>query len=160
MKQNKKREHKQPVSRISQDDIGRLQNLATDHGLTVRFSDISRGGRGRSYHVMFERDGRRVLNFWPVTGKTHNPNGCQSGESAIGYAADSYAALDEAARLTAGDPRQDDADRERSLLLKAAEEMLLLPPEVVQNQAGAAQVWMIARRLAMAYIAEHPKTTA
>ena len=39
---------------------------------------------------------------------------------------------------------------------RCAEIMECLPPEVVQNPAGAAEVWMRARRLAKAWLQEHP----
>ena len=71
--------------------LPRLRDMALDHGITIRLGEI-RGGRGvlKSYHVMFETGGVRLLNWWHATGKT------LTWDRKSGMAFDCFAALDRA----------------------------------------------------------------
>lgn len=87
--------------RSAMSDIDKLRDLATDHSLTVRVSEI-RCRRGVvSYHFMFEdTKGECVLDYWPGSGRTW----CRATREK-GKFKDCWLALDEAARISAGVPK-------------------------------------------------------
>lgn len=98
-KQKKKR--KSPVMksgcRAVEGEMERLRDLASDHGITVRVSEVQCRGRVRTMHVMFEAGKTRVLDYWPGSGTLRSP---RTGET--WKVADCWQALDEAARIACG----------------------------------------------------------
>ena len=79
-------------------DLPRLRDLASDHALSVRVSEVSCRPGVVTQHFMFDDAAlRRVLNWWPGTGRVYSP---MTGEK--GKVEDGWAAIDMAARIATG----------------------------------------------------------
>ena len=95
---SRRRKGEKRVVTTFREQLVRLQALASDYGVTVRVHDIrNRQGQVRTAHVLFDDvHGKRLLDYWPGTGRIWIAR-----EGKKGKVADCWAALDEAVRVAA-----------------------------------------------------------
>lgn len=83
-----------PVCVATMKELDRLRDLAGDHELTIRYSEVRCRRNRKTLHVMFEKAGIRVLDYWPGSGRIwHQPTGTR------GKVVDVWDALEKAAEI-------------------------------------------------------------